>query len=98
MNARLPAKALAGYRAIEDSEPLGGDGLDDWAVLVLMGQRVAERADLSPADGVEAGLTAAFQGAGKPIRGLESARAQLMLFETLDPAAQRALQIGRAHV
>lgn len=96
MNARLPAKALAGYRAIEDGEPLGGDGLDDWAVLVLMGQRVAERADLSPADGVEAGLTAAFRGAGKPIRGLESAKAQLMLFETLDPATQRALLVRAA--
>ncbi len=96
MRARLPAKALAGYRALEADEPLGGDGLDDWAVLVLMGQRVAARAELSPADGVEAGLTAAFQRAGKPIRGLESAKAQLMLFETLDPGAQRALLVRAA--
>lgn len=96
MSARLPAKALAGYRALEADEPLGGDGLDDWAVLVLMGQRVAARAELSPADGVEAGLTAAFQRAGKPVRGLESAKAQLMLFETLDPATQRALLVRAA--
>lgn len=96
MRARLPAKAFAGYRAIEGDEPLGGDGLDDWAVLVLMGQRVAARAELSPADGVEAGLTAAFQRADKPVRGLESAKAQLMLFETLDPGTQRALLVRAA--
>ncbi|MGN6689998.1 MAG: TraB/GumN family protein [Sphingopyxis sp.] len=96
MNARLPAKALAGYRAIEGDDDLGGDALDDWAVLVMMGQRVAQRADLSPADGVEAGLTAAFTRAGKPIGGLESAKAQLMLFETLDPATQRVLLVRAA--
>lgn len=96
MKARLSGPALAGYRAIESDGDLGGDALDDWAVLVLMGQRVARRAELSPADGVEAGLTAAFQKAGKPISGLESARTQLMLFETLDPAAQRALLVQAA--
>lgn len=96
MSARLPAKALAGYRAIEAGDDLGGDALDDWAVLVMMGQRVAQRADLSPSDGVEAGLTAAFEKAGKPIGGLESAKAQLMLFETLDPATQRVLLVRAA--
>jgi len=96
MSARLPAKALAGYRTIEGDSDLGGDTLDDWAVLVLMGQRVAQRAELSPADGVEAGLTAAFIKAGKPVRGLESAKAQLTLFETLDPDTQRTLLVRAA--
>lgn len=96
MSARLPAKALAGYRAIEGGEDMGGDALDDWAVLVMMGQRVAQRADLSPSDGVEAGLTAAFVKAGKPIGGLESAKSQLMLFETLAPATQRTLLVRAA--
>src|SRR3546814_12679904 len=32
-----------------------------------------------------------FADAGKPIAGLETARSQLMLFETLDPKTQRAL-------
>ncbi|WP_428682327.1 TraB/GumN family protein [Sphingopyxis sp.] len=96
MSARLPGKALAGYRAIEGDADLGGDELDDWAVLVMMGQRVAQQVELSPADGVEAGLTAAFRKAGKPIGGLESARTQLMLFETLDPATQRALLVRAA--
>lgn len=92
MAERLPPAALAAYRTFE----AGGDGfdadaLDDWAVMVLMGQRAAQRAALSPAAGVEAGLTARFRAAGKPVAGLETAHSQLMLFETLDPATQRAL-------
>ena len=85
---RLPEAALAPYRALEVR---GGDALDDWAIMVLMGQQAARRAKLSPTDGVETGLTAAFRKAGKPIAGLETAEAQLMLFETLDAATQRAL-------
>src|SRR3546814_17833866 len=56
-----------------------------------MGQRVARNAALSPGHGVEAVLTRRFTDAGKPIAGLEPARSQLMLFETLDPKTQRAL-------
>lgn len=92
IEARLRGKALAGYRILEDSgSAFGGDKLDDWAVMVLMGQRVAQDAQLSSAEGVEAGLTEAFEAAGKPITGLETARAQLMLFEMLDAPTQRAL-------
>jgi len=92
IEARLRGKALANYRALEHSgAAFGGDKLDDWAVMVLMGQRVAEDAELSSADGVESGLTERFAAAGKPIAGLETARAQLMLFETLDAPTQRAL-------
>jgi len=96
MEARLPPTALAAYRKLEAGRDFGGDALDDWAILVLMGQRVAEEAGLSPSDGVEAGLTAAFRKADKPISGLESAEGQLMLFETLDPAAQRAMLVRAA--
>jgi len=92
IEARLQGKALIGYRALETSgRDFGAEGLDDWAVMVLMGQRVAQNARLSPADGVETGLTEKFEAAGKPIGGLETARGQLMLFERLDPAVQRAL-------
>lgn len=92
IETRLQGKALIGYRALETSgRNFGAEGLDDWAVMVLMGQRIAQNAGLSPADGVEAGLTGKFEAAKKPIGGLETARAQLMLFETLDPAAQRTL-------
>lgn len=94
MEQRLSPRALANYRALEASgagQPFGGDALDDWAVMVMMGQRVAQNARLTPADGVETGLTVRFKGAGKPIAGLETAQEQLMLFETLDPGTQRAL-------
>jgi uncharacterized protein YbaP (TraB family) len=59
--------------------------------MVLMGQRVAQNAGLSPADGVETGLAARFRAANKPIAGFETAREQLTLFETLDPQTQRTL-------
>ncbi|AJA09059.1 GumN protein [Sphingopyxis fribergensis] len=92
MEKRLPPQALAGYRALEArGGDFGGDTLDDWAVMVLMGQRVAQSAELDSSDGVETRLTEQFKDARKPIRGLETAREQLMLFETLDPATQRTL-------
>jgi uncharacterized protein YbaP (TraB family) len=92
MEKRLPAQALAGYRALEASGgDFGGDALDDWAVMVLMGQRVAQNAELDSADGVETRLTERFRDARKPIGGLETAREQLMLFEALDPTTQRTL-------
>lgn len=92
MDKRLPADALARYRALEASGgDFGGDKLDDWAVMVLMGQRVAQKAELMPAQGVEAGLTAAFKAAERPVGGLETAKEQLMLFETLDPQTQRIM-------
>ena len=97
IDARLTGKALMGYRALEASgRRLNGDGFDDWAVMVLIGQRVAQNADLSPNEGVEAQLTERFRAADKPITGLERAREQLMLFETLDPATQRMLLIRAA--
>ena len=97
IEARLSGKALIGYRALEASgRDFDGDGFDDWAVMVLMGQRVAQNAELSPADGVETRLTETFKAAGKPVDGLETAREQLMLFETLDAAAQRALLVRSA--
>jgi len=99
IDRRLPAPALAAYRKLEASgsgQGFGGDALDDWAVLVMMGQRAAQNARLSPANGVETRLTAAFGAAGKPIAGLETAQEQLMLFETLDAATQRKLLTNAA--
>lgn len=97
IDARLTGKALMGYRALEASgRRLNGDGLDDWAVMVLIGQRVAQNAELSPNEGVETQLTERFEAADKPITGLERAREQLMLFETLDPATQRMLLVRAA--
>jgi len=99
VDRRLPTNALASYRALEASgsgQPFGGDTLDDWAVMVLMGQRVAQNAALSPANGVETKLAAAFGEASKPVSGLESAETQLMFFETLDAPTQRTLLTNAA--
>src|SRR3546814_3955266 len=75
IDRRLPPAALAGYRALEASgSAFPADALDDWAVMVLMGQRVARNAALSPDNGVEAVLMQRFADAGKPIAGLETAR------------------------
>ncbi|WP_237246116.1 TraB/GumN family protein [Sphingopyxis bauzanensis] len=92
IEARLSGKPLARFRAFEASGgKLDADQLDDWAIVILIGQRAARDADLSPAAGVERALTDKFRAAGKPIRGLESARGQLMLFENLDARTQRTL-------
>lgn len=92
IEARLSGAALARYRALEaNGGSFGGEKLDDWAIMILIGQRAARTADLSPAAGVEKGLTEIFAAANKPIRGLESAQGQLMLFENLDASTQRAL-------
>lgn len=92
IEARLSGEALARYRALEATgDDLGAEKFDDWAVMVLMGQRVAQNAELSPSDGVETGLTKMFKAGGKPISGLETAQEQLMLFETLDASTQRTL-------
>ena len=92
IDARLSGKALAAYRTLEASGgDFGAETLDDWAVMVLMGQRVAQNAELSPSDGVETGLTSMFKAKGKPIGGLETAQEQLMLFETLNAPTQRIL-------
>ena len=92
IDARLKDRDLARYRALEArSGAFGGETLDDWAIMILIGQRAARAADLSSAAGVEKGLTEIFEAADKPIRGLESARSQLMLFENLDAPTQRAL-------
>src|SRR3546814_13951842 len=86
IDRRLPPAALAGYRALEASgSAFPADALDDWAVMVLMGQRVARNAALSPDNGVEAVLMQRFAEPGKPLAGLETARSPLMPFETLDP-------------
>src|SRR3546814_10342528 len=54
IDRRLPPAALAGYRALEASgSAFPADALDDWAVMVMMGQRVARKAALSPDNGVE---------------------------------------------
>lgn len=89
---RLTPDAKAALSTLPKRErQLLSEKLDDWALMLLLGQRAAREANLQSKYGVEAELTAAFDEAEKPIIGLESARRQLMMFETLDAATQRRL-------
>src|SRR3546814_17831073 len=69
--------------------------ISDWSSDVCSSD-LAQNAGLSSADGVETGLTEKFKAAGKPIGGFETAREQLMLFETLDAQTQRTLLMRAA--
>lgn len=89
---RLGAPARAIFAQLSRSErALFSEKLDDWAIVVLLGQKSARAANLNVSFGVEAGLTDRFADAGKNISGLETAQSQLMMFETLDAATQRQL-------
>jgi uncharacterized protein YbaP (TraB family) len=89
---RLTGEAYQAYWALPKREQaLFADSLDDWAIMVLLGQKAARDANLKTAFGVETGLTEYFSDKNRPIIGLETAHSQLMMFETLDPATQRQL-------
>lgn len=89
---RLNQAALAGYDKLGMTDRLAlPDTLDDWALMLILGQRAAKDANLSPSYGVETQLTAIFTAADKAIHGLETAQAQLMIFENLDAKTQRSL-------
>lgn len=98
---RLNPAALAGYQALPFTQRLAlSDALDDWALMLILGQKAAQDAKLSSRIGVEAQLADAFTAAKKPISGLETAETQLMIFETLSPKTQRLLlnkAIAKAH-
>lgn len=89
---RLAPAALTQYRSLPLTQRLAlSDKLDDWALMLILGQKAAQDAKLSSSIGVEARLTEAFTAAKKPISGLETAESQLMIFETLSPDTQRLL-------
>jgi uncharacterized protein len=67
------------------------DRTESWALALMIGNAIAADNGLSGEAGVESRLTAAFEQAGKPVAGLESARDQLTLFDALDPAVQDAM-------
>src|SRR3546814_14381711 len=95
IDRRLPPAALAGYRALEASgSAFPADALDDWAVMVLMGQRVARNAALSPVNGVEAVLMQHSVDGAQTIAGLETAQSTLVVYDKSDSLSPR--EGGRA--
>ncbi|WP_423601742.1 TraB/GumN family protein [Sphingomonas sp. MS122] len=67
------------------------DRMEPWLAALTLSQLAAAKAGYGTEDGVEAALSSAAERAGKPVKALESARAQLMLFDGLSGAAQSAM-------
>ncbi|HSX56350.1 MAG TPA: TraB/GumN family protein [Sphingomonas sp.] len=67
------------------------DRMEPWLAALTLSQRAAVKAGYGSDDGVEAALSSAAESAGKPVKALESARGQLMLFDNLSGAAQSAM-------
>lgn len=67
------------------------DRMEPWLAALTLSQRAVVKAGYSSDDGVEAALSSAAESAGKPVKALESARGQLMAFDSLSGAAQSAM-------
>lgn len=90
------ARRIGEARALQVENAASGIGLSDdeangmesWAMALIVGAQSANDAGLSRAHGVETVLARAFIRAGKPVRGLERPEDQLGAFDGLTPAAQ----------
>ncbi|WP_017666504.1 TraB/GumN family protein [Sandarakinorhabdus sp. AAP62] len=72
--------------------PVGAlDGMESWLAALTLVQIEVARAGLDPAAGVDVALIARARAAGKRLIGLETARGQLALFDSLPEADQRLL-------
>lgn len=67
------------------------DRMEPWLAALTLSQRAVVKAGYASKDGVEAALSEAAEKAGKPVKALESARGQMMLFDGLSGAAQSAM-------
>lgn len=72
-------------------EPGAIDQMEPWLAALTLSRLAAVKAGYGAEDGVEAALSGAAEKAGKPVKALESARGQLMLFDGLPGAAQSAM-------
>ena len=91
---RLPPGSREAYHLLVDKFGLSTArlaGMDDWAVALVISAADAEHVGIEPENGVDAKLAETFMRMGKPVAGLETAREQLTIFETLPPDQQRAL-------
>ena len=67
------------------------DRMEPWLAALTLSQLAVVEAGYGSDSGVEAALSSAAADAGKPVKALESARGQLMLFDGLSGAAQSAM-------
>ncbi len=93
---QLPPAEAAKFRAALPGMGLPPEALDraePWLAATMLSAAPLRRLGYDEKHGAEAVLTAAAQGAGKKIAGLETAREQLGYFDRLPLPAQRALLI-----
>ncbi len=67
------------------------DRMEPWLAALTLSRLAVTKAGYDADAGVEAALHDAAESADKPVRALETARSQLMLFDTLSGAAQTAM-------
>lgn len=90
----LPPEDAARLRSALTDAGLPADALDradPWLAATTLTTLPLRELGYAEADGAERVLAEAAAQAGKPVRGLETAREQLRLFDGLPPAAQRQL-------
>ncbi len=92
---RVPPEKRAGLQALlaQSGAPLAAlKAYKSWAVFLLVIEPLVMKAiGVDGAEGVERKLTADFNGAHKPIEGLETIKYQLGIFNNLPEAQQRKL-------
>lgn len=93
---QIGAAEAAKLRAALSGLGLAPDALDHaepWLAATMLSALPLRKLGYDDKGGAEQVLTAAANAAGKPIAGLETAREQLSLFDTLSAPAQRALLV-----
>jgi uncharacterized protein len=94
---RVPAAKRPGLSALITKSGLPAANLnqfESWAVAITLAAGMLSELNVSPDDGVERILTAQFEGAKKPISGLETSEYQLGIFDKLPAAAQTTFLAG----
>ncbi|MCU0729614.1 MAG: TraB/GumN family protein [Sphingopyxis sp.] len=72
-------------------DPIEADRTESWMLSMAIGASIARNAGFGEDNGVENRLTAVFVDRERPVRGLETAREQLAIFDNLPPATQDAM-------
>jgi hypothetical protein len=70
------------------------DRMETWAAALTLLALNFRKMGLDPEAGVERGLASSYNGARKPVRGLETVEQQLGYFDSLSEPAQRALLVS----
>jgi uncharacterized protein len=93
---RVPGDKKAALAAMiaESGAPAAAlDRMETWAAALMLAGAAFRRLGVSGEAGVEQGLSGAYKGARKPVRGLETLDEQFGFFDALPEEAQRAFLV-----